>query len=53
MYDDEIFADRFRYQMIMFKVRLLAELSRILLAHMAYEISFAKMTAKSAEFTIV
>ena len=46
IYDDEIFADRFRYQFRMFEVRLLIGLSRFLSARIAYEIAIAKITAE-------
>ena len=46
IYDDEVFADRFRYQLNMFEHRVLVRLSRLLHAHMAYEIAVAKITAE-------
>ena len=45
MYDDAISADRFRYQLTMFGIRLLVGLSRLLHAHIAYEIDTAKIMA--------
>ena len=53
MYDDEVFADRFRYQLIMFEIRLLVRLSRLLHAHIVYEVAVAKSPPKYAEFSIV
>ena len=38
MYDDVVFADLFRYQLTMFEIRILTELSRLLDTHIAYEI---------------
>ena len=43
MYDDPIFADRFRYQLTMFGIAMLIGLSRLLLTHIAYEIDTAKI----------
>ena len=45
MYDDAISADRFRYQLTMFGIRLLIGLSRFLHTHIAYEIDTAKSIA--------
>ena len=45
MYDDAVFADRFRYQLIMFGISVLIGLSRLLRSHIAYEIDTAKITA--------
>ena len=45
MYDDAVFADRFRYQLTMFGIAVLIELSRFLRAHIAYEIDTAKIAA--------
>ena len=45
MYDDAVFADRFRYQLTMFGIPVLIGLSRLLRAHIAYEIDTAKITA--------
>ena len=45
MYDDAISADPFRYQLTMFGIRLLIGLSRLLHAHIAYEIDTAKIIA--------
>ena len=36
MYDDAVFADRFRYQLTMFGILVLIGLSRLLHAHIAY-----------------
>ena len=38
MYDDAVFANRFHYQLTMFGIRVLIWLSRLLHAHIAYEI---------------
>ena len=38
MYDDEDFADRFRYQLTMYQIRMLIVLSHFLHDHIAYEI---------------
>ena len=46
MYDDEVFADRFRYQLTTFEIPVFAKQSRLLHAHIAYEIAFAKITAE-------
>ena len=46
VYDDEVFADRFRYELIMFEIRLLVRLSRLLHVHIPYEIAVAKMTTE-------
>ena len=43
MYDYAVFADRFRYQLIMFEIRLLIGLSRLIHAHVAYETDDAKI----------
>ena len=45
MYDDAISADRFRYQLTMFGIRLLIGLSRLVHAHVAYETDGAKIIA--------
>ena len=45
IYDDKIFADRFRYQFTMFVIHVLVSLSRLPRAHIAYEIDVAKITA--------
>ena len=45
MYDDAVFADRFCYQLTMIGIRVLIGLSRLLRAHIAYEIDTAKITA--------
>ena len=44
MYDDAVYAGRFRYQMAMFEVRILIWLSRLLDTHIAYEIAIYKIT---------
>ena len=38
MYDDEVFARRFRYQLVMFEIGILIWLSRLLHGHITYEI---------------
>ena len=43
MYDDVVFADRFRYSLAMLWNRLLIGLSRLLHANIAYEIDTAKI----------
>ena len=53
MYDDEVFADRFRYQLTMFGIRILIGLSCLLHAHTAYEIDSAKIIDAFCEFPIV
>ena len=45
MYDDAVFADRFRYQLAMFGIRVLIWLSPPLHAHIEYETYDAKMIA--------
>ena len=45
MYDDEIFADRFRYPLAKFGNGLFIGLSRLLNAHIAYEVDSAKIIA--------
>ena len=45
MYDDAVFADRFRYELVMFGIRLLIGLSRLIHAHVAYESDGAKFIA--------
>ena len=45
MCDDADFADRFRHQFTMFGIEILIGLSRLLRAHIAYEIDTAKITA--------
>ena len=45
MYDDAVFADRFRYQLTMFGIRVLIALSRILHDHITHEIYTSKITA--------
>ena len=54
MYDDVVFADRFRYQFALFEVGTLTELSRLLDTHIAYEIVIYKspLTAGMAKETI-
>ena len=53
MHDDEVFADRFRYQLTMFEIGVLLWLSRLHGAHIVYEIAVAKSQQKSVEFPIV
>ena len=45
MYSDAVFAIRFRYQLAIFGMRVLMWLSRLLHAHIAYEIDTHKITA--------
>ena len=45
MYDDAVFAHRFRYQLTMFGIQLFIWLSRLLHAHIAYEIDADKIIA--------
>ena len=45
MYDDVVFADRFRYPLAMFGNRDSFVLSRLLHAHIAYQIDTAKIIA--------
>ena len=45
MYDDAVFADRFRYQLTLLGDSVLIGPSRLLRAHIAYEIDNAKNTA--------
>ena len=42
MYDDAVFADRFRYPLAMFGYRVFTGLARLLHAHIAYEIDTSK-----------
>ena len=44
IYDDEVFADRIRYQLTVFEIHVLAGLSRLHQAHIAYETAAAKIT---------
>ena len=44
--DDEVLADRFRYQLTMFEIRLLVRQFRLLHAHIAYEVAVAKINAR-------
>ena len=44
MYDDGVYADRFRYQLTMFEVFILIWLSRLLDTHVAYDIAIQKIT---------
>ena len=44
MYDDAVFAIRFPYQLTMFGIRILIWISRLLHAHIAYEIVIKKIT---------
>ena len=43
IYDNEAFADRFRYQLTMFEIRIFIGLSRVLHDHIAYEIVISKI----------
>ena len=45
MYDDAVYADRFRYQLTMFEVFILIGLFRLLDTHVAYEIAIQKITS--------
>ena len=45
MYDDAVFAIRFRYQLTMFGIRVLIWLSRFFHAHIAYVIDTDKNVA--------
>ena len=51
MYDGQILAGRFRFQLTMFEISI--GLSRLLHAHIAYEIAISKITAEYCEFLIV
>ena len=42
MYDDAIYAYRFRYQLTIFEVFIFIRLSRLLDTHVAYEIAIQK-----------
>ena len=44
MYDDAVFAVRFYYQLIVFGIRVLIGLSRLIHTHIACEIDTAKIT---------
>ena len=44
MYDDDVFAGRFRYQLIMIEMRIFIELSRIPHGHIACEILIPNIT---------
>ena len=46
VHDDEVFADRFRFQLIMLEMLVLIGLSRLFHAHIANEIAIAKITAE-------
>ena len=45
MYDNAVLADRFHCQLTMFRIRVLIGLSRLVHAHIAYEIDTAKIIA--------
>ena len=53
MYDDAVFANRFHYQLTTFGIRVLIWISRLLHAHIVYEIDTAKTIAAFSEFPIV
>ena len=53
MYDDVVFADRFRSPLTMFGNRLLIRLSILLHGHIAYETDTAKASQHFAEFPVV
>ena len=44
MYDDEVFADPFGLQLTMSEIRLLIGISRLLRAHIEYEIVISKIS---------
>ena len=44
MYDDAVYANRFRYQLTMFEVFIFIRLSRLLDTRVAYEIAIQKIT---------
>ena len=44
IYDDAVFADRFRYHMTMLGMCIVIRLSRLLNTHIAYEIAIQKIT---------
>ena len=46
MYDDADLAVRFRYQLTMFEIAVLIGLSRLLRAHIPYEIDTSKITSE-------
>ena len=46
IYNDKVFADRFRNELAMFDDGVLVRLSRLLRAHIAYEIAVAKITTE-------
>ena len=45
MYDDAVFADRFRYQLVMIRISVLIGLSRLIHTHIACEIDTVKIAA--------
>ena len=51
MYDDAVFADRLRFKFTMFGIRILIGLSRLVHAHIAYEIDPAKIFAAFSRFS--
>ena len=53
MYDDAVFADRFRYQLAIFTFRLLVGLTRLLHAHIAYDTAFCRIFYCFARFDTV
>ena len=53
IYDDAVFADRFRYQLTMCGIRVLIWLSRLPHAHIACEIDTDKIIASFFEFPFV
>ena len=52
MYDDEVFADRFRLQLTIVEMCVLTGLSGHFHAHIVYEIAVAQSPLNSAEFPI-
>ena len=53
MYDDAVFADRFRYQLSMFGIRLLIGLSRLIHARVAYETDGAEIIAAFCRISLL
>ena len=53
MYDDEVFAGRFRLQLIMLEVCELIGLSGLFYAHVVHEIAVAKITTEFYQYRTV
>ena len=53
MYNDAVFADRFHCPLAMFRFRIVMWLSRLLHAHIAYEVDTAILIEHSSEFPII